>query len=93
MCCSVEFLTVYGALGVGQALFICIGSFALAIGSIKASATLHDNMLKSIMRSPMAFFDTTPLGRILNRFSKDIYTIDEAIPMSLRCDVVLDTMP
>ena len=41
-------------------------------------------MLKNILRSPMSFFDTTPLGRILNRFSKDIYTIDEVIPRSIR---------
>ena len=41
-------------------------------------------MLKNILRSPMSFFDTTPLGRVLNRFSKDIYTIDEVIPRSIR---------
>ena len=41
-------------------------------------------MLKNILRSPMSFFDTTPLGRILNRFSKDIYIIDEIIPRSIR---------
>ena len=41
-------------------------------------------MLKNILRSPMSFFDTTPLGRVLNRFSKDIYVIDEVIPRSAR---------
>ena len=41
-------------------------------------------MLKNILRSPMSFFDTTPLGRVLNRFSKDINTIDEVIPYSVR---------
>ena len=45
-------------------------------------------MLKNILRSPMSFFDTTPLGRVLNRFSKDIYMIDEVIPFSARAFLV-----
>ena len=44
---------------------------------------MHASMLLSVTRSPMAFFDTTPIGRILNRFSKDIYTIDETLPDSM----------
>ena len=39
-------------------------------GTIIGSRVLHDAMLKVVLRSPMSFFDTTPLGRILNRFSK-----------------------
>ena len=79
-----EFLGIYGALGLGQAIFILFASLVLALGSIFASTRLHDSMLANILRSPMSFFDTTPLGRILNRFSKDIYIIDQTIPNSLR---------
>ena len=78
------FLGIYAALGFSQALFVLLAAFALAVGGILASRKLHDSMMNSIMHSPMSFFDTTPLGRILNRFSKDVYTIDETIPRSLR---------
>ena len=78
------YLGVYGALGISQALFVLFGSFSLAIGGILASRILHNNMLANILRSPMSFFDTTPLGRILNRFSKDVYLIDEVVPRSIR---------
>ena len=92
---------MYAGLGFLQALFVLFGAFALAVGGIFASKTLHDKMLSSIMRAPMSFFDTTPLGRILNRFSKDIYTIDETIPSSLRyiwtklfgCLVIVSLLP
>jgi ABC-type multidrug transport system fused ATPase/permease subunit len=41
-------------------------------------------MLDVVLRAPMAFFDTTPIGRIVNRFSKDVYTLDEQLTESLR---------
>ena len=81
---SGEDLSVYAVFGFGQALAVVIGSFALAIGAVLASRRIHDKLLRNVMRSPMSFFETTPLGRVLNRFSKDIYVIDETIPRSLR---------
>ena len=78
------YLGVYSGLGAVQAMFIFFGAFSLALAAISASRALHAKMLKNILRSPMSFFDTTPLGRVLNRFSKDIYVIDEAIPRSVR---------
>lgn len=78
------YLGVYAALGLGQGVMVMFGSFVMAVGAIKAARLLHKHLLTNILRSPMSFFDTTPLGRIINRFSKDVYFIDETIPRSLR---------
>ena len=51
------------------------------LGSVKAAGLLHAGLLINIIASPMSFFDTTPLGRIMNRFSKDIDTVDMVIPL------------
>ena len=61
-----------------------MSSLTLAWGAIEASTSLHDVLLRHCMRAPSSFYDTTPLGRVLNRFSKDVDTIDEMIPMNLR---------
>ena len=83
-CGSGENIGVYAALGIGEALVVFMSAFALAIGAVIASSRLHSKLLKNVLRSPMSFFDTTPMGRVLNRFSKDIYVVDETIPRSLR---------
>ncbi|XP_054165164.1 multidrug resistance-associated protein 1-like [Oppia nitens] len=70
------YLAILAALIIGQLLTLFVGRFALVIGSLFASTRMHDRLLWSVMRSPMKFFDTTPLGRIVNRFSKDIDTMD-----------------
>lgn len=66
-------LSVYASLGTSQSFFYLFGLFMLAQGSVFGSRGLHNSMLTAILRAPMAFFDTTPLGRILNRFSKVIH--------------------
>uniref|UniRef100_A0A8C7R4X5 ATP-binding cassette, sub-family C (CFTR/MRP), member 2 n=1 Tax=Oncorhynchus mykiss TaxID=8022 RepID=A0A8C7R4X5_ONCMY len=75
---------VFGALGVAQGVFVFMGTLLLANGSINASRILHSRLLNNILRVPMMFFDTTPSGRVVNRFAKDIFTVDEAIPQSFR---------
>uniref|UniRef100_A0A6Q2WTJ5 ATP-binding cassette, sub-family C (CFTR/MRP), member 2 n=1 Tax=Esox lucius TaxID=8010 RepID=A0A6Q2WTJ5_ESOLU len=61
---------VFGALGMAQGLFVFLGTLLLANGSINASRILHSQLLKNILRVPMVFFDTTPSGRVVNRFAK-----------------------
>ena len=77
------YLGIYTVFNTGQVVFVFLSTFSLALAGVYASRSLHSSMLKNILRSPMSFFDTTPLGRVLNRFSKDIYIIDEAIPTAI----------
>eukprot|EP00094_Tigriopus_californicus_P001437 TCALIF_01392-PA protein Name:"Similar to Abcc1 Multidrug resistance-associated protein 1 (Mus musculus)" AED:0.04 eAED:0.04 QI:0/0.8/0.33/0.83/1/1/6/0/1537 len=78
------YLGIYGVFGLLQAAFIMTGTVFLSISCLNAAIKLHATMLQRILRSPMSFFDTTPLGRILNRFSKDIDIVDITIPQILR---------
>uniref|UniRef100_A0A674H700 ABC-type glutathione-S-conjugate transporter n=1 Tax=Taeniopygia guttata TaxID=59729 RepID=A0A674H700_TAEGU len=77
---------VFGALGVsqGESLFLLFATMLSARGTVRASRVMHQQLLSNILRAPMSFFDTTPIGRIVNRFAKDIFTVDETIPMSFR---------
>ncbi|NXI65016.1 MRP3 protein, partial [Anseranas semipalmata] len=74
---------VYAALGLLQGLIVLISSFTLAMGGINAARTLHTALLENKFRTPQSFYDTTPTGRIINRFSKDIYVVDEVIPPTI----------
>ena len=52
-------------------LGIFLTSALFRLTALKAARTFHRKLLGTMLRLPMAFFDTTPLGRVLNRFSKD----------------------
>ncbi|KAL2753621.1 hypothetical protein ACRALDRAFT_1051871 [Sodiomyces alcalophilus JCM 7366] len=74
------FIGVYFAFGIGSSLLTVVQTLILWIFcSIEASRKLHERMANAIFRSPMSFFDVTPTGRILNRFSSDIYKVDEVL--------------
>ncbi|KAK5580921.1 hypothetical protein RB653_000948 [Dictyostelium firmibasis] len=77
------YLGIYVAFSCGTIAATFLRSFAMVFGSIKGSKLFHEKMFKAVILSPMSFFDTTPIGRILNRFSKDQLTIDESIARTL----------
>ncbi|XP_021729901.1 ABC transporter C family member 2-like [Chenopodium quinoa] len=70
---------VYALLSFGQVLITLLNSYWLITSSLYAAKRLHDAMLKSIVRAPMVFFQTNPLGRVINRFAKDLGDIDRNV--------------
>ncbi|XP_023243430.1 ATP-binding cassette sub-family C member 9-like [Centruroides sculpturatus] len=78
-----KYVAVYALLsGVGILLSL-ITNLAAQLTSIRAVKVLFSQMLNNIIHCPMRFFDTTPIGRILNRFSSDMNTIDKKLPVTL----------
>ncbi|DAA23777.1 TPA: ATP-binding cassette, sub-family C, member 4-like, partial [Bos taurus] len=74
------FLGVYSGLIVSTFLFGITRSLLLFYVLANSSQTLHNKMLESILRAPVLFFNRNPIGRILNRFSKDIGHMDDLLP-------------
>uniref|UniRef100_F6PGX9 Uncharacterized protein n=1 Tax=Ciona intestinalis TaxID=7719 RepID=F6PGX9_CIOIN len=82
-------LAVYGGLGLVQGLIVVVESIILYVGALGASRVLHETMLHHLLLAPVRFFDQTPIGRIINRCSKDVDVMDNLliriISMFLSC--------
>ena len=60
---------------------------------VASSRRLHSCMLAALLRNRLSFFDATPVGRLLNRFSKDVEAVEEAIPANYQlCARMLFTL-
>lgn len=73
-------LVVFGSIALVSLLLTIASSFCFYLAALKASENLHDQMTTTVMKAPVLFFDTNPVGRILNRFSKDIGCMDDLLP-------------
>ncbi|XP_076446135.1 multidrug resistance-associated protein 1-like isoform X2 [Babylonia areolata] len=78
------YLTYYGLFGVLQVVLFLAYNGLYWTRTIQASRRLHDRMLTCLFRAPMAFFDTTPSGRVMNRISTDMEIVDNLMPLILR---------
>ena len=78
------YIGVYGALGAAQALLLFCFAFSLTIMGTTASKRMLNTAITRALRAPMSFFDTTPLGRITNRFSRDVDVMDNNLTDAIR---------
>ncbi len=73
------YLGIYALIGSAYVLICFSREILLFAGSLHASWALHQRLLNAIMRAKFKFFDSTPLGQLMNRFSKDIEAIDQEV--------------
>ena len=76
-------LGIYSALSISEATVMLVRDVLFYTRCAIAAKQIHASLLYGIMRSPMKFFDTNPLGRIINRFSSDIDLMDMQIPFQI----------
>ncbi|GAA50655.1 multidrug resistance-associated protein 1, partial [Clonorchis sinensis] len=77
-------LGIYGALGLAQVVASWVSVIAFASGHLACAQKLHDLLLAGVLHAPGGFFDSVPQGRIVNRFSADIATLDHPLLNSMR---------
>ncbi|XP_041456122.1 ATP-binding cassette sub-family C member 10-like [Lytechinus variegatus] len=73
---SLFYLKVYAGVIGTTSLFTLLSTFLFVYGAIRAATTIHDGLLNSILSAPISFFNATPVGRIIHRFTDDVFTID-----------------
>ncbi|CAK4699024.1 unnamed protein product, partial [Aphanomyces euteiches] len=75
------YLTVYAVLAASGVAATMLRTYTILMSCLRASRRLFDGLTGALLRAPMRFFDTTPLGRLLNRFSNDMNTVDTQLPL------------
>jgi ATP-binding cassette subfamily C (CFTR/MRP) protein 10 len=80
---TVFFLIILAMFGIINSLFTLGRAFSFAFGGLRAAIYTHASLLENIISAPVCFFDQNPSGRILNRLSSDLYTIDDSLPFIL----------
>jgi ATP-binding cassette subfamily C (CFTR/MRP) protein 1 len=85
-------IVMYCTLGLLGSVFIYFRCLILLLSGVKASVALHDKAVKALVRAPVnLFYDVTPIGRIFNRFTKDMDEIDSNLAFCIGSALVSST--
>ncbi|OLQ04967.1 ABC transporter C family member 2 [Symbiodinium microadriaticum] len=74
------YVAVYGIAAAMFVVLMCLTSYCFGEGGVRSSRHLHSECLNNLLHAPVHFFDATPSGRIMSRFSNDIAIVDKEIP-------------
>jgi ATP-binding cassette subfamily C (CFTR/MRP) protein 1 len=80
---TIYYLNQYALLSIMGLASAVLRTLVMVTFGLNASRKLHRRMLASVFSSPVSFFDSTPLGRLLNRFSSDVTTCDDTLASNI----------
>ena len=80
---ELRYINTYIGIVVGAVVASIARAIIVFHACIKASQKLHNKLLSSVIRTKILFFDSNPIGRILNRFAKDVAFCDDLLPNTL----------
>ncbi|KAG0313329.1 hypothetical protein BG000_005920, partial [Podila horticola] len=74
-----QYIGIYGGWALAQLVLVFAAALMLSFTIVKTANSMHESAFKKVLYSPLSFFDTTPTGRIINRFSRDVDTLDSVL--------------
>ncbi|KAF7847338.1 hypothetical protein BT93_L3072 [Corymbia citriodora subsp. variegata] len=80
---TLHLIVVYLVIGFSSTLFLLSRSLSVVVLGLRSSKSIFSQLLNTLFRAPMSFYDSTPLGRILSRVSSDLSIVDIDVPFSL----------
>ncbi|KAG2609552.1 hypothetical protein PVAP13_4KG049200 [Panicum virgatum] len=79
---TLKLISVYITIGICTMFFLLSRSIAMVFLGVRTSRSLFSQLLNSLFRAPMSFFDSTPLGRVLSRVTSDLSIVDLDVPFA-----------
>ncbi|CAE6479744.1 unnamed protein product [Rhizoctonia solani] len=80
---TISYLAVYGIV-CGAGVIVFSSAYVIhVLGSVRASRRIHDQLIRSVLGAPLRWLDSTPIGRVIARFTQDIRSVDGSLPDGL----------
>ncbi|KAF8710653.1 P-loop containing nucleoside triphosphate hydrolase protein, partial [Rhizoctonia solani] len=74
------YLSIYGVISIGGVTVYTVAFVIHVLGSVRASRRIHSRLIKAVLGAPLRWLDSTPAGRVIARFTQDIFCIDGSLP-------------
>lgn len=74
------YFSILICIGIANSIFTLCRAFLFAFGGIRGALRIHADLLLAVLHAKMSFFESTSIGRIINRFSSDVCTVDDSLP-------------